>query len=81
MGRPVIASCVGGLPDIVVDGRTGFLVPPGDWRALREAIKRLLDDPSLRERMGAIAKQRVVEFQARTVIPRIEQVYQDVLLS
>lgn len=79
VGRPVVASRIGGLSDIVIDGETGFLVAPDDWRALREAIQRLLDNPSLRERMGAMAKQRVVEFQARTVIPRIEQVYQEVL--
>jgi glycosyltransferase involved in cell wall biosynthesis len=81
VGRPIIASRVGGLSDIVVDGENGFLVPPDDWRALREAIQRLLDDPSLRERMGAMAKQRVVKFQARTVVPQIEQVYQEVLQS
>lgn len=81
MGRPIVASRIGGLPDIVADGETGFLVPPGDSITLREAIQRLLDDPSLRERMGAMAKQRVVEFQARTVVPRIEQVYQEVLDS
>ena len=81
MGRPVVASRIGGLPDIVVDGETGLLVPPGDWRALQQAIQRLLDDPALRERLGAMAKQRVVEFQARTVVPRIEQVYQEVLQS
>lgn len=81
MGRPVIASRIGGLPDIVVDGETGLLIPPGDWCALREAIQCLLDDPARRERMGAMAKQRVVEFQARTVISRIEQVYQEVLQS
>jgi glycosyltransferase involved in cell wall biosynthesis len=79
VGRPVVASSIGGLSDIVIDGETGLLVPPGDWRALREAIRRLLDNPSLRERMGAVAKQRVVEFQAGTVVPRIEQVYREVL--
>ena len=79
MGRPFIASRIGGLPDIVVDGETGLLVALGDWRALREAIQRLLDNPALRKHMGGMAKQRVVEFQARTVVPRIEQVYQEVL--
>jgi glycosyltransferase involved in cell wall biosynthesis len=79
MGRPIVASRIGGLPDIVADGETGFLVPPGDWRLLRESIQRLLDDPVLRERMGTMAKQRVVEFKASTVVPRIEQVYQEVL--
>ena len=81
MGRPVVASRVGGLSDIVVDGQTGLLVAPGDERALREAIQCLLADPVLRERMGAKAKQRVVEFQARMIVPRIEQVYQEVMES
>jgi glycosyltransferase involved in cell wall biosynthesis len=79
MGRPVIASRIGGLPDIVVDGETGLLVPPGDTKELGKAMQRLLDNPQLREHMGACARQRVVRFQAKTVIPRIEQVYQEVM--
>ncbi len=79
MGQPVIASRIGGLPDIVIDGETGFLVPPEDPRALREAVQCLLADPVRRERMGALAKQRVMAFQAKTVVPRIEQVYHEVL--
>lgn len=81
MGRPVIASRIGGLPDIVVDGETGLLVDPGDELVLRQSMRHLLDDPVLRERMGVRAKQRVGEFQASTVVPRIEQVYQEVLQS
>ena len=80
-GKPVVASRVGGLPDIVSDGETGLLVPPGDVHALREAIQSLLDDPARRERMGAMAKQRAIKFQAREVVPCIEQVYQEVLHS
>jgi glycosyltransferase involved in cell wall biosynthesis len=79
MGRPVVASRIGGLPDIVVDGKTGFLVTPGDALMLRQAIQHLLDNAALRERMGAMAKKRVVEFEARTVVSRIEQVYQEVV--
>jgi glycosyltransferase involved in cell wall biosynthesis len=78
MGRPVVASRIGGLPDIVVDGETGFLITPGDYRALREAVQRLLSDQALRERMGAVAKQRVVQFQAKTVVPRFEEIYREV---
>jgi len=81
MGRPAVASHIGGIPDVIVDGETGFLVPPGDWLALQKAIQCLLDDSALRERMGTQAKQRVVEFQAKTVVPRIEQTYQEVLQS
>ena len=79
MGKPVIAACSGGLSDIVMDGETGFLVPPGDPQALREAIQCLLDDPARRERMGTMARQRVMEFQAKAVVPRIEQVYHELL--
>ncbi|MFL5690972.1 MAG: glycosyltransferase family 4 protein [Ktedonobacteraceae bacterium] len=79
MGRPIIAARNGGLTDIVVDGETGLLVPPGDPQALRAAIQSLLDDPAIRERMGALAKQRVMGFQAKSVISRFEQVYHELL--
>jgi glycosyltransferase involved in cell wall biosynthesis len=58
-GRPVVASAVGGLLDLVVDGETGILVPPGDVDALREALTRLLGDGELRRRMGEAARERV----------------------
>lgn len=52
-GRPVVATAVGGLLDAVEDGVTGLLVPPGDVRALRDALERLLGDAELRGRLGA----------------------------
>jgi glycosyltransferase involved in cell wall biosynthesis len=58
-GRPVVASAVGGLLDLVVDGETGLLVPPGDVVSLRAALERLLADPDLRRRMGEAARDRV----------------------
>jgi glycosyltransferase involved in cell wall biosynthesis len=79
-GRPVIASRIGGLVDLVAEGETGLLVQPGDPSALRQAIERLLADPDLRRRMGQAALRKVVEFQASTVVPRIEQVYEQVLV-
>jgi glycosyltransferase involved in cell wall biosynthesis len=57
-GRPVVASAVGGLRDLVVDGETGLLVPPGDVAALRRALERLLGDRGLRERLGASGRRR-----------------------
>jgi glycosyltransferase involved in cell wall biosynthesis len=80
MGKPIIASDTGGLADIVVDGETGLLVPAGDAGALQRAMRRLLDDVVERERMGVTARQRVVKFQARTVVPSIEQVYREGLV-
>ncbi|MFL5657747.1 MAG: glycosyltransferase family 4 protein [Ktedonobacteraceae bacterium] len=79
MGRPIIASRIGGLTDIVVDGECGFLVTPGDPQPLREAIQNLLNDPARRKHMGNIARQRAMDFQAKSVVPRIEQVYHELL--
>lgn len=52
-GVPVVASAVGGLPDVVVEGETGLLVPPGDPAALAEALARFFTTPGLAERLGA----------------------------
>lgn len=60
-GRPVVAAAVGGLLDLVVDGETGLLVPPGDVTALRSALERLLADPELRVRLGTAARKRAAE--------------------
>jgi len=60
-GRPVVASAVGGLLDLVVDGETGLFVPPRDVPALRDALERLLADAELRTRLGAAARERVRE--------------------
>lgn len=57
-GRPVVASAVGGLLDLVVDGRTGLLVPPRDPRALRRALDGLLADSARRAELGAAARER-----------------------
>ena len=58
-GRPVVATRVGGIPDLVEDGATGFLVEPGDVDGLRAALLRLLADPELRRRLGNEARRRV----------------------
>jgi glycosyltransferase involved in cell wall biosynthesis len=58
VGLPVVATNHGGALDQVVDGVTGFLVPPGDPVALADAIERLLRDPELRRRMGVAARAR-----------------------
>ena len=59
--RPVVASAVGGLLDLVADGETGIHVPAGDVPALRAALERLLGDPELRRRFGEAGRERVRE--------------------
>ncbi len=78
-GHPVIASDIGGLRDIVIDGETGFRVPPNDAAALRRAIEQLLADPELRQRFGEAGRRRVAEYQANAIVPLIENVYWEVL--
>ena len=60
-GRPVVATAVGGLVDVVEDGVTGVLVRPRDSAALRREVRRLLDDAGLRARLGAAARDRARE--------------------
>jgi glycosyltransferase involved in cell wall biosynthesis len=60
-GLPVVASSVGGVPEAVADGETGLLVPPRDPVRLAAALERLLDDPTLRRRLGANGRERVRE--------------------
>ncbi len=80
MGLPVVASRVGGIPDVVDDGVTGLLVPPGDGPALTRALETMLTDGALAARMGAAGRARVDErFGARAMAASIEKVYLDLL--
>jgi len=57
--RPVVASALSGIPELVLHERSGLLIPPGDARALADALARLAGDPALRQRLGAAGRQRV----------------------
>jgi glycosyltransferase involved in cell wall biosynthesis len=78
-GKSVVASEIGGMPDLVNHGETGLLVPPGDVGALRDALQRLLAKRDLISRMGMASLARVQHLKAGAVVPRIEQVYETVL--
>jgi glycosyltransferase involved in cell wall biosynthesis len=78
--RPVVATAVGGLADLVRHEETGLLVQPGDPCALRAALERLLDDPELRRRLGAAGRARVSELcDWDTVTDATLAVYRDAL--
>jgi len=80
-GRPVVAGDVGGLRDLVVDGETGYLVPPRDVPALREALERLLADRDLRRRLGSAGRERAGRhFSWDTVTAATLAVYEEALL-
>ena len=75
-GVPIIGSRVGGIPEAVRDGETGFLVPPQDPAALARRIGDLLDDPALRARMGRAARRFVEQhFDSRRQTTRLEALY------
>lgn len=82
LAKPVVASRVGGIPEVVVDGETGLLVAPDDAHALAGAVIRLLGDPGLRARLGAAARQRALSrFSARRHVEGVEAVYAELLES
>jgi colanic acid/amylovoran biosynthesis glycosyltransferase len=78
-GKPVVATAVGGLLDLVVDGETGLLVPARDGRALRAAIEHVLGDADLRRRFGAAGRERANEFDWSRVVPRLLALYDRVV--
>ena len=79
-GRPVVATAVGGLAELVVDGETGLLVEPGDPGALRAAIDRLLADRDLRRQLGAAGRERIRDLYGwDSVVERTLAAYGDAL--
>ena len=77
-GRPVVASSSGGIGDLVEDGETGILVPPGDAVALARALDSLIDDPARAGAMGRKGLDRVRLFTASAVAERVEGLYRQV---
>lgn len=78
LGVPVVASAVGGLPDIVVDGQTGLLVPASDAEAIAAAVSRLLDDAELARRLGAAGRERVsTRFTVERMVEGYLRVYEE----
>lgn len=75
-GCPVVATRVGGIPDLVTDGVDGLLVPPGDPRALAAALQRVLRDRDFAQRLGNAARQTIAKrFTAERSLERLEQIY------
>jgi len=78
--KPVVATNVSSIPEIVVDGETGVLVPPRDASALAAAIDRLVADPALRRRMGEAGRARVdAVFDIRHHVATMEDVFAEML--
>ena len=77
---PVVSSDVGGLPELNVDGETGFLRPIGDVEGMTEAVRTILTHPDLHARMAAAARQRAVDcFDLDRIVPQYEAHYERVV--
>jgi L-malate glycosyltransferase len=81
-GKPVVASRVGGIPELLVDGESGLLVAPRDPAALASALIRLVDEPELAATLGRNARRRAQErFSIEAMVEATEAVYRDLLLE
>lgn len=77
LGLPIVATNVGGIPEVVEDGRQGILIPPRDPAALARAIERCLDDDELRARLAAAGPARAAMFSERSMCERWNRVYSE----
>ncbi len=81
-GKPVVATSVGGMPELVQEGKTGFLVPPDNPLALAKAVAGLLKDDNLREEMGSNALEYInKECSWQTIARQTEEIYHELLSS
>ena len=78
-GKPIVATSVGGVPEVVEHGRTGLLVPPKDPDALAGAISELLEHPEMARRFGEAGRERASLFSAERMVERIGKLYDELL--
>ncbi len=82
LGKPVVATAVGAVPEVIEDGTTGRLVPPANPDALADELRRLIADPTLRERYGRAGRERVEQFfDQRTQVQQIQSLYLQLLMD
>lgn len=80
VGLPTVVTDVGGNPEVVVHGSTGYLVPPGDATAMLHYLSALASDRSLRERLGSAGRERIRdEFSQEHLYSRLSSIYDDML--
>lgn len=80
MEKPIVATDIGGIPDLVEDGENGFLVPAFDHKRMASALLDLVRDGDLRARMGHIGREKIKKsFSWDAIAPRVEQVYRDII--
>ena len=81
MGRPVVGSNVGGIPELVTDGVTGKIVEPGDVDGLGDALLGILSDAHLAQRMSRAARRAAEAFDAERFLDALERIYEELTVS
>lgn len=78
-GLPIVATAVGAIPEVVIDGRTGLLVPPGRPEELADALGRLLSDRELADRLGTAGRDRASQFSWERIGPQYRALYAELV--
>jgi glycosyltransferase involved in cell wall biosynthesis len=81
LGKPIVASNIGGVPDLVIHGKNGFLVPPKNPKELAKYIQVLIEDKDTRAKMGLKGKEMSLNFGAESMIEKIASLYEELLIQ
>lgn len=81
LGKPIVASNIGGIPDLVTHGKNGFLVPPKNSEQFAKYIQILFEDKEKREKMGLAGKKMALNFSARNMVEKTAKLYKELLFQ
>jgi len=81
LGKSIVASNIGGIPDLVIHEKNGFLFPPKNPKELAKYIQVLLEDKDKREKMGLVGKEMALNFSAESMIEKIASLYEELLIQ
>ena len=78
MGKPIVASCINGINEQIVDGQDGILVPPKNPKALKEVVETLLHNPDLCGKLASSAREKAKQFSLERMLEETERVYRKI---
>jgi len=81
IGKPIVASNIGGIPDLVTHGKNGFLVPPKNPEQLAKYIQILLEDKEKRGKIGLAGREMALNFSAENMVKMIASLYEELLIQ
>jgi len=79
LGKPIVATRVGGVPELLADGEAGWLVPPADSAALAHAVGNLLTDPQRGRSLAEAGRLRVARYSAQAMVESLGRLYREVM--